>query len=231
MNEDNAFKLSELIVRMGVFYKTPVNELAMRAYISVMQPFPVERCADAICALMEKSVFMPKPCEIRQWLEDHTPGYESDSAGAVRQFRSFLTSIDSGSDYIFDDVLIPFAIRDAFGSLVQLTTTRLDDEACVAKFRDAYEAQLMHHDFTRDNEFSHVLEGRYHGRDPIYRFVGDYEVCRAIAKKVDPYSGRLPSPPMEPEPTNVLPLQKEQYIPREKLDELIGDLVNRLRAL
>lgn len=231
MNNAEQFALQKMIEQMGEFYRTPVNELVFKAYKDATKDFPFGRVQEGISALMQNCVFMPKPCELKEWLETHTPGYESDSAEAVRQFRSFLTSIDSGSDYIFDDVLIPFAIRDAFGSLVHLTTTRLDDEACVEKFRDAYEAQLMHHDFTRDNEFSHVLEGRYHGRDPIYRFVGDYEVCRAIAKKVDPYSGRLPSPPMEPEPTNVLPLQKEQYIPREKLDELIGDLVNRLRAL
>lgn len=230
MEKGNFYELSALIRQMGEFYKTPINDLAMRAYMKVVTPHPETVVADAICALMETSVFMPKPAEIAKWIKEHGPEMFSAEGRALEQFRHMLRRLDTGAEYIFEDPLIPMAIRDAFGGLVSLGRSTLPNEKCEALFLDAYTAADKRYDFEAapPDDLDHALPGFYH-ECPRLIYVGRWEVCDGIAHRLFS-KGMARFPVREPAGEPLLLPEKHEFTDEERQANLerFTDMLNEL---
>lgn len=230
MEKGNFYELSALIHQMGEFYKSPINDLAMRAYMKVVTPHPETVVADAICSLMETSVFMPKPAEIAKWIKKHGPKTFSAADRALEQFRHMLSHLDTGAEYIFEDALIPMAIRDAFGGLVSLGNSRLPNEKCEELFLEAYTAADERYDFEAalPEDLDHALLGRYH-ECPRLIYMGRWKACDEIAHRL--YSkGMARFPVREPAREPLLLPEKHEFTEEERQENL-NRVVNLLNEL
>lgn len=205
MTKTEFLKIKGRIYLLFDFYGKPCSDDLLDIYMYALSDYDYDLLETSIKETVKTYKFLPKPSEIIDVIKKLTKQTEQDEERqksilefkASNAFRKLMRNLDVGEDIVCTDWRIVWAVRLAFGSVMELAKSKEGNPWLEKKFIKAY---LLAESPTK---CGYILGGIYHKtKDPRVRFLGEYEACSKIANDFYNASGQTPR----------LPLQKEKKL-------------------
>lgn len=210
MDSAEIFKVRSLIRTLHEFYGKQCQDSMLDIYVFALADYDFNVVQTALKNIVKTAKFMPRPAEIieliMQFQGQGAQDIERQKAilefKASSAFRELMAHLDVGQDIVSDDWRFVFAVRVAFGSLLELAQSEEGNVWLEKKFVKAY---LLADDPSR---CGHVLGGMYHNTsDPRVRYIGNKDKCKEIAQEFYSDRGMRPRLPTD----NVKLLGQNRY--------------------
>lgn len=212
--------ISTMLQDMAAMYGKTLSDFQLGFYMRAFRDFRAHDILKGISAVGSSASFLPKPVEIKEWIENNITGGSRKSHGEA-WLRELMCYFNDRSFTICEDPCFGKAFRQTFGSMHYLGKCKADDDALVKKFLPAYNI------ITEATIEDALIPGSSKDREPPLRYLGDWHKCDAIARQLFPERENFPTNPDDVVKLAPVPEQKEppQYVPKEVIAATLEQLL------
>lgn len=205
-------------------YGKNLTTFQIEIYLRALEDFSLSQIAKGLSAMSSNSAFLPKPVEVKEWIEKNLCGGSRKDKGES-WLRQLLCYFDETSFTICEDPCFGKAFKQAFRTMHELGRNRADDETLVKKFLSTY-------NIITEAELSDALiRGSNRDEEPPLRYLGDWHKCDAIAHQLFPERRNFP---VDPDKTVKIEAPKkngeEKFVPPEVIKATLEQLLREMQV-
>lgn len=205
-------------------YGKNLTTFQIEIYLRALEDFSLSQIAKGLSAMSSNSAFLPKPVEVKEWIEKNLCGGSRKDWGE-KWMRELINYFNGRCFTICEDPCFGKAFKQIFGSMHYLGRSKADDETLVKKFLAVYKV------ITEATLEDALIPGNSKDKEPPLRYLGDWHKCDAIARQLFPERRNFP---VDPDKTVKIEAPKkdgeEKFVPPEVIKATLEQLLREMQV-